>query len=345
MRPRRISIAFQSDKTPAEYIALARMVDEYAFDGVSVYCDAPFQPSYGPLLLMAPHLRRARLGPAAVSPFRMHPIDIAANTALLAGVAQAGVYIGLARGAWLDDFGIREPQRPLQGIKEAAGVVSYLLNGQAGGYPGEVFRLAEHVRAPYPLPAEMPPLLIGTWGPKLAAIAGEFADEVKVGGSANPAVAPWIADHIRRGEQRAKRPPGSVGLVFGAVTVVDTDRELARQAAKRSLALYLPVVARLDRSAAVEPELLERISARVDRGQHDQAAALISDELLDLFAFAGEPGDIIRQAEGLFEAGVSRIEFGTPHGLSPAVGLQLIGEQVLPNLRRVHINLGKTRGG
>ena len=61
-----ISIAFQTDKTPAQYIALARQVDQYAFDGVSVYCDAPFQPSYGPLLLMAPHLRHARLGPAAI---------------------------------------------------------------------------------------------------------------------------------------------------------------------------------------------------------------------------------------------------------------------------------------
>lgn len=332
MKTRQISVAFQTDKTPAEYIALAKLVNEYDFDGVSVYCDAPFQPSYGPLLLMAPHLQRARLGPAAVSPFRMHPIDIAANTALLAGLTQGGVYTGLARGAWLDDFGIPEPQRPLQGIREAAEIITYLLTGQTGGYNGRVFQLAEHVRAPYPLPAEAPPLLIGTWGPKLAAIAGEIADEVKVGGSANPALAPWILAHIRHGEQRAKRSPGSVGLVMGAVTVVDSDREQARQAARRSLALYLPVVAGLDRSVEIEPEQLERIASLVNQGQPGEAAGLISDELLDLFAFAGSPGDIIRQAENLFEAGVTRIEFGTPHGLSPQVGLRLIGEQVLPNL-------------
>ncbi len=333
MKTRQVSIAFQTDKTPAEYIALAKLVDAYGFDGVSVYCDAPFQPSYGPLLLMAPHLQRARLGPAAVSPFRIHPIDIAANTALLSGLAQAGVYVGLARGAWLGDFGIREPERPLQGIREAAGVVQYLLTGQVGGYEGQVFQLAEHVSAPYPLPAEMPPLMIGTWGPKLAAIAGEIAGEVKVGGSANPALAPWMLAHIRRGEQRAGRTPGSVGLVLGAVTMVDEDRELARQAAKRSLALYLPVVAGLDRTVEVDPERLERMASLVNQGQTEQAAALISDDLLDVFAFAGAPADIIHQTESLFEAGVTRIEFGTPHGLSTREGLRLIGEQVLPNLR------------
>ena len=47
-----ISIAFQTDKTPEQYIALAKLVDQYDFDAVSVYCDAPFHPSYGPLLLM-----------------------------------------------------------------------------------------------------------------------------------------------------------------------------------------------------------------------------------------------------------------------------------------------------
>ena len=65
---RELSIAFQTDKTPAQYIALAKLVDQYDFDAVSVYCDAPFHPSYGPLLLMAPHIQKARLGPAAVSP-------------------------------------------------------------------------------------------------------------------------------------------------------------------------------------------------------------------------------------------------------------------------------------
>jgi 5,10-methylenetetrahydromethanopterin reductase len=68
--------------------------------------------------------------------------------------------------------------------------------------------------------------------------------------------------------------------------------------------------------------------------QHDDAAAarLISDDLLECFAFAGNAADITRQAEALFAAGATRIEFGTPHGLPPQNGIRLLGEQVIPHL-------------
>lgn len=331
---REISIAFQTDKTPARYIALAKQVDQYDFDAVSVYCDAPYHPSFGPLLLMSPHIRRARVGPAAVSPARIPPIDIAADTALLAGVAGGGVYIGIARGAWLANHGLREHQPPIQAIREAVEIVRHLLSGGTGGYQGQVYQLAPHVHAPYPLPTSRIPIMIGSWGAKLCAIAGELADEVKVGGSANPDMIPVIQAYVAVGEAKAGRARGSVGVVMGAVTVVDEDRALARAAARRSVALYLPVVAPLDTTLQVDPALMVRIQAHVNNGDLDAAAALISDDLLERFAFAGSPDDIIRQAEGLFAAGASRVEFGTPHGLNPEHGIDLIGQYVIPALRK-----------
>lgn len=323
----KISIALQTDKTPGEYTALAQLIDRYDFDTVSVYCDAPFQPSYAALLLMAPHLKRARVGAAAIPPARMHPIDIASQTALLAQMAQGGVYVGIARGAWLADHGIREATKPIQAIREAVEVVRYLLEGRTGGYVGEIYSLAPYVRAPYALPEQPVPILIGTWGRSLCALAGQIADEVKVGGTTNPDLMAVIKGYI--GNER-------VGVCAGAVTVIDEDRERARAAARRSVALYLPVVAPLDPTVNVEPELIARLKAHVEQGDEDAAAALISDDLLDRFAFAGDAGDIIGQAERLFAAGASRIEFGTPHGLPPAHGIQLLGEQVIPALRRQH---------
>lgn len=332
---REISIAFQTDKSPAQYVALAQFVDQYAFDAVTVYCDAPFQPSYGPLLLMAPHIRRARLGPAAVSPSRIHPLDMAAETALLAGLASGGVYLGIARGAWLEQHGIHEIVPPIQAIRESIEVVRYLLAGRDDGYPGEVFSLAPGVRAPYPLPGAQIPILIGSWGKKLCAVAGELADEVKIGGSANPDVVPVIRGYIAAGEARSERTPGSVGVVVGAVSVCDEDREAARHAARRAVALYLPVVAPLDPTVQVDPELIARLRVLADRHAYDDAARLIPDDLLERFAFAGNPADLIRQAEALFAAGARRIEFGTPHGLhDPQTGIRLIGERVIPALKR-----------
>lgn len=334
MSRREISLAFQTDKTAAEYIALAKLVDQYPFDGVSVYCDAPFHPSFGPLLLMALHLKKARLGPAAVSPFRIHPIDIAAETALLADVAQSGVYLGLARGAWLSEHGIKEPKKPIQGIRETVEIVRNLLAGGSSGYAGEVFSIQEHVRAPYPLPTRPIPVMIGTWGKKLAKLAGEIADEIKIGGSANPQMALYLKKFIQEGESTSRKPTGSVKIVVGAVTVVDEDRERARLIARREVALYLPVVASLDPTVDVAPELSARIRTLVKEGDPVAAGELISDDLLDKFAFSGNPEDILNQVLKLFKAGVSRVELGTPHGVNPQIGIDLIGQYVLPEVAR-----------
>ncbi len=328
-----ISIAFQTDKRASDYIELAQWVDQYDFDAVTVYCDAPFHPSYGPLLLMAPHIRRARIGPAAVAPSRIHPIDIAAQTALLADVAPGGVYIGIARGAWLEDHGIQETKPAITAIREAIEVVHYLLSGASSGYQGQVYHIAENVSAPYPIPDRVPPILVGSWGRKLCALAGELANEVKIGGSANPDMIPVIQGYLAEGEELSGREPGAVGIVIGAVSVIDEDREQARAAARRSVALYLPVVAPLDPTVEVEPELINRLRVLADQKAFDKAADLISDDLLEKFAFSGDVADFVRQTEALFDAGASRVEFGTPHGLiNPAVGIRLLGEQVIPAL-------------
>jgi 5,10-methylenetetrahydromethanopterin reductase len=332
---REISIAFQTDKTTAQYVALAKLVNTYDFDAVSLYCDAPYHPPYAPLMLVAPHIEHARVGVAAVPPSRIHPLDIAAQTALLAEVARGGVYVGMARGAWLSDHAIKEHTPALQAIREAVDIVRYMLSGQTGGYQGEVYQLAPHVHAPYPLPDQPVPVLIGTWGRQLCAIAGEIADEVKIGGSANPDIVPVIRGYIAAGEKRAGRSEGSVRIVAGAVSVIDEDRQRARQVARRAVALYLPVVASLDPTVVIDPEFIERMRTLANRGDWDAAAKMISDELLDKFALSGDAHDMMEHANRLFAAGVGRIEFGTPHGLQPESGIRILGQQVLPALRSV----------
>ena len=197
-----------------------------------------------------------------------------------------------------------------------------------------MYQIAEHVRAPYPLPDAPIPLQIGTWGRKLAALAGEVADEVKIGGSANPDVIPLIADYIAEGEARAGRPRGSVKIVIGAVSVVDEDRDAARWQARKAASLYLPIVSKLDATLEIDPELMTRVQELVNAGESDAAARLIPDDMLDRFIFAGNPADIIEHCGRLYDAGAQRIELGTPHGASEAAtGIRLIGERVIPALQ------------
>lgn len=329
---RDVSIAFQSNKTAAAYAALGRQAEVYGFDAVSVYSDLMYQPPIGALLAMAQATARIRLGPASLNPYTLHPVEIAGQIAVLDAVSGGRAYLGLSRGAWLDSLGIVQT-RPVATMREAVAVIRHLLAKRRAPFAGTVFRLSEHNVLQYDVLRPEVPLLIGTWGPRLTALAGEMADEVKVGGSANPAMVPVMRARIAAGGTAAGRDADAVGIVLGAVTVVDEDGGAGRRKAKAEVALYLPTVAGLDPTVRVEPELLTRIAAAVRRGDRETAAALVSDDLLARFAFAGTPRDLIAQAEAIFAAGAARIEFGTPHGLTDVRGVQLLGEHVLPALR------------
>jgi len=108
---------------------------------------------------------------------------------------------------------------------------------------------------------------------------------------------------------RERLGPAEVGIVAGAVTVVDHDGARARAHARRRVAMYLDVVAARDPASPFDPELLGALASRLADGDTDGAARLVSDDTLDLFAFAGTPEQVARQAQALFEAGALRVEF------------------------------------
>jgi len=249
---------------------------------------------------MARVTSRIRLGPAALNPFTLHPYEIAGQIAMLDTVSEGRAFLGLAKGAWLDRLRIAE-ERPLAALQEAVAVVRALLAGDGDGVAGERFGLEPGTTLSYPRIRPVVPLLIGTWGRRTARWAGTVADEVKVGGSANPALVPVVREWIGN---------PAVNVVFGSVSVVDEDGEWARERARAAVEPYLEVVAGLD--PTVEP----------------------GDLPLDRFCIAGTPERVAERVVELWEAGADRVELGTPQGRTPLAGLELVCERVLPLLGR-----------
>jgi 5,10-methylenetetrahydromethanopterin reductase len=307
-------LGFQSNRAPAEYAGLARLAEHYDFDVMTVFSDLMYPPPIVPLLIAAQNTSRIRLGPSCLNPFTLHPVEIAGQIAALDLASNGRAYLGLARGAWLDAAGITQA-RPVRALREAADIVRLVLAQDPGGYQGEIFSLAAGTTPQYEICRPHVPLLIGTWSPMTAALAGEIADEVKIGGSANPAMVRRMRELVEVGTTRAGRPSDDVGIVIGAVTVVAEDGAAARRLARSAVSMYLDVIARFDPTTEVP------------------AGGIISDDVLDRFAMAGTPEHVAEHAKGLFEAGARRVEFGSPHGLTEEEGIRLLGERVLPRLR------------
>jgi 5,10-methylenetetrahydromethanopterin reductase len=320
---RELGLGLQTDKRPGEYTVLARIAEQGGFDVVTAFNDLWYQPALPALLEIAGATERVRVGPSCLNPFTVHPVELAGQTAALDLVSGGRAFLGLAAGAWLGELGI-EHARTVTTIAEAWEIVRRLLAGDRSGFEGDVFRLAPGSALAYPAERTAVPLLVGTWSPRLTAFAAERADELKLGGTANPAMVRLT---------RKRLGPAEVGIVVGAVTVVDHDGARARALARRRVAMYLDVVAARDPTAALDPELLRALGVRVSAGDVDGAARLVSDETLDLFAFAGTPERIAARAEALFDAGARRVEFGSPHGIDERSGVDLLAREVAPRLR------------
>jgi 5,10-methylenetetrahydromethanopterin reductase len=323
-RRRELGLGLQTNKPLGGYAPLARAADDAGFDVVTVFNDLWFQPALPALLEIAAATRRTRVGPSCLNPFALHPVEIAGQIAALDRASQGRAFLGLAAGAWLDSIGV-DQSRPVVAIAEAWEVVRRLLARDDNGFEGTRFSLPPGATLQYELERPEVPLLVGTWSPRLAAFAGEAASEVKAGGSANPDLVPVLRERIGAPH---------VAIVFGAVTVVDEDGERARTAARREVAMYVDVVGALDPTTPTEPELLARVRQLVAEGRHDDAGALLPDEILRRFAFAGTPVEVAAHAEAVLDAGALRVDFGTPHGIDERHGVDLLCREVLPRLKR-----------
>lgn len=327
-----IGIAFQTDKPVGRYAELAAAAEAHGFDVVSVFADLLYQAPMPALLEMARATSRVRLGVACLNPYTQHPYEIAGWVAALEAAAPGRTYVGLARGAWLAGIGV-EQRAALAHLRDAAAIIRALLSGDDSGYDGAAYHLEPGIRLRYPLPGRVPPLLLGGWGPRTIALAGEIADEVKVGGSASPAVVRLAAEHAAAGCRAANRSAADVRVVAGAVTVVAEDGSAARRRARTEVAQYLDVVAGLDTTGALPAGLAEHIRAMLAAGDTEAAGAAIPDDVLDRFAFAGTPEHVATLAQDVLDAGAGRVDFGTPHGLSDMAGVEILGTRVLPLLR------------
>ena len=299
---RSVSIALQTDKTANRYATLGTMVEDLGFDGLSMFADLGYQPPAGPMAVVARATTRLRLGVACQNPALLHPVEIAGQVAALDLASRGRAYAGMVTGSWLDQLGIEE-SRPLTRLKEAVEVVRRLLARDTSGFAGEQFTLAAGAGLTYEPLRRGVPLLIGTWRPRAAAFAATVADEVKIGGCANP-------DMVRL--MREWLGPDGPRIVVGAVTVVGEDGDAARRRAAEEVRMYLDVVGRLDPTLEVAPG--EPVP-------------------LEKFVLAGTPDDVARQTIALIEAGAYRVEFGTPQGRTTEEGVALLCDRVLPAMR------------
>jgi len=313
---------------------IAKQIEEYGFDEFHIADDLVFRPAWPMLTVAAQATTRIKLGPFIVTPQVAHPVYHASNLAALDELSGGRAICGIGRGGFNALIGIDGPRRAIAMLKEAYIVMRRMLDDDRSAFEGEFFSATEGLYFEYDIARRSIPIYIGSWGPKMARMAGAIAPGLKVDCVANPVYLKHLATEMSAGANAAGRDPATLDLIAGPLCSVSRDGDRAKRTAKELLALLQPFLAPMTANEGLAPDRIERAAAAHRAGDVDRAVDFVTDKALKDFALAGTPKDIIPGIEALVDAGATSIAFGPPLGPDFNEALHLIATEVLPQFRR-----------
>lgn len=317
----------------ADYVAKAEAIERLGFDEIHIADDLIMRPAWPILTLIGAHTKRVRLGPAIVTPQVAHPVYHAAHLAALDELTGGRAICGVGRGGFNPLIGVARAERPLRMLREAVEVMRHMLAGERGAYHGDFYTVLPELQFHFAPVQRDIPIFIGTWGPRIAGLAGRVASGLKADCTANPDYLRVLVDSVRSGARQAGRAPDAVEITVGPLTAIGEDAEAARREMRRFLAIYLPYLEPMTSAAGIDAEEIAAASRAVASGDDAAVQRAVSDRALRAFSVSGTPFEAIAQIEALIDAGATHVCFGPPLGAQFDAALELIGTRVLPHFR------------
>jgi len=160
-------------------LELAVAADQGGFDMIFAPEHHTIEMTIGPnpfiqLANWAPHLKRARLGPAVLSAPYWHPIRLAGEAALFDVLTGGRLELGLGRGAYQYEFDRMgrgmDPERARELLAEAVPLIKALWAGESEN-PREPFPFPISTACPKPLQQPRPPIWIAARHPAVFDLA------------------------------------------------------------------------------------------------------------------------------------------------------------------------------
>lgn len=332
--PVRFSVMFTGMYAMRDVPRMAQEIEAAGFDELHVADDLIFRPAWPMLTVAAMHTTRIKLGPFIVTPQVAHPVYHASNLAALDELSGGRAICGIGRGGFNPLIGIDGPPRAIGMLREAYLLMRRMIDGDRTPFLGEFFTATEEAYFQYDIARRAIPLFIGTWGRRMAHMAGKIAPGIKADCVANPDYVRTLGAEMRTGAAAAGRDPSSLELMIGPLCSISHDRERAMRTAKELLALLQPALAPMTENEGIDPAEIAEAQAAFHAGDIDRAVALVSDKSLRAFSLSGTPRDVIPQIEALIDAGATNIAFGPPLGPDFGEALHLIKTEILPEFSK-----------
>jgi len=283
----RCGVTLQGVYEPSEWVELVQWIESLGFDDLWI-TDSSLHAGdcyvYATLALQA--TSGLRVGTAVTNPLTRHPAITANAFRSLSHVAPGRVACGIGVGDRpLGELGL--PMAKLATLRETIVSLRSLWSGETvDGDVGPWRFSAAHLLSA----VDALPVLVSASQPRALELTGEVADGVILLAGLFPEGLEFAREHLQAGRDKSERE--SFEETFFLYGAIDEDENKALESA-RSIAAWFPKTAPVyARLAGMSDELIGQVNAAYAGGefQHaQQAASLISDDLVRKIAFCGTP--------------------------------------------------------
>lgn len=316
-----------------DLMALARLVEEAGFD--QVWSGNDFLEGGGlvtlTVLLMA--TSKIKVASGVLDPVTLHAGQIAQYASGLQHLSGGRFILGLGAGSDAFYRWASVPHdKPVPRTREAILAVRGLTEGRdlstetlAGGPWTPTARLGH----PYPMP-----IYVGAMGPRMLEMAGRYADGV-IALSLPPSHVLEVMRNVSVGAEKAGRSIQDIDIAAGIWCGVSDEPDEARALLRRHIALMSGSLSPdALANSGLDPAEFAHVQSLLDQDREADAISAVTEDMMTL-GVVGSATEVIDQCAVLLEAGVRHISFGTPLGPHKPTAIKLIGDEVIPELRRM----------
>jgi alkanesulfonate monooxygenase SsuD/methylene tetrahydromethanopterin reductase-like flavin-dependent oxidoreductase (luciferase family) len=364
-----IDIILEPDVSPQ---GLAELAVEAEKLGIRALWSSNYHQNWDCFLALAPAAgatSKILLGSLAISPWELHPLKMAnsvltlnemCNGRAIVAVSGGGGVLGamgwkISKDAPMWPFkqpekGDRSPERRVAGVRECMEILQLARTGKlAYSYDGEIFQITRPFVMEYA--KSDGPLVYGCCsGPMMVRMGARIADGIQVS-DFTADMMPGAMDNVRQG--MAKRDP-SATVSSGDFRIgnfwawhIKQDKEVSMYEARRELIWRGAIAAKYAHDIRPHVDSDEEVQLTIDHwddlfkafwtrsGKIDGLPEDLVIRLISGMSSAGDMNNIDREIERYRQFATSGItELSLRLFDEPMAGLKMIGEHVLPALRK-----------
>jgi 5,10-methylenetetrahydromethanopterin reductase len=292
----RLGVAPSGRRSAADALVLARLAEDAGLDEVWVSEDYLERGAFAVAGAIAAATSRLRVGLGVINPWTRHVALAAMEAHALDEIAAGRAVIGLgaSNAGWMQGrLGIPF-EKPISVLAEYTDTLRSLLAGERVTHNVQGRALDTALDA-HPSRPDIP-LVWGVKGPRALELARVHADGVMLSVLSSPGYVAWVRDTYRPAEVTAY-----------ASFAVAPQRAAARERLRAHTARFLGMhgVSAITERAGIDPELAAELRRRLLAGQ--DAAALVSDEIVGRVTVSGAPDDAAGMLLAHRDAGVDAL--------------------------------------